>query len=93
MKIAVTYENGQIFQHFGHTKEFKVYDCRDGRVESARVENAGVTGDADRAVEELLAGTLRYSAGANCDHHSHGEGGHCGHHGEHDGCHGGSCHG
>ena len=46
---------------------------------------AGVTGDADRAVEELLAGTLRYSAGANCDHHSHDH-----HHGE-GGC-GGHCH-
>lgn len=26
MKIAVTYENGQIFQHFGRTEMFKVYD-------------------------------------------------------------------
>mgnify|MGYP003417233041 CR=1 FL=1 len=26
MKIAVTYENGQIFQHFGHTEQFKVYE-------------------------------------------------------------------
>ena len=26
MRVAVTYENGQIFQHFGHTAEFKVYD-------------------------------------------------------------------
>ncbi|MFR1808901.1 MAG: NifB/NifX family molybdenum-iron cluster-binding protein, partial [Pygmaiobacter massiliensis] len=25
MRIAVTYENGQIFQHFGHTERFKVY--------------------------------------------------------------------
>ena len=25
MKIAVTYENGQIFQHFGHTAQFKLY--------------------------------------------------------------------
>ena len=24
MKIAVTYENGQIFQHFGHTEQFKL---------------------------------------------------------------------
>ena len=29
MKIAVTYENGQIFQHFGHTQEFKVYEIED----------------------------------------------------------------
>ena len=26
MKIAVTYENNQIFQHFGHTKQFKIYN-------------------------------------------------------------------
>ncbi len=26
MKIAVPYENGEIFGHFGHTKQFKVYD-------------------------------------------------------------------
>ena len=26
MKIAVTYENGQIFQHFGHTEQFRLYD-------------------------------------------------------------------
>ena len=24
MKLAVTYENGQIFQHFGHTEQFKI---------------------------------------------------------------------
>ena len=32
MRVAVTYENGQIFQHFGHTAEFKVYDVQDGKV-------------------------------------------------------------
>uniref|UniRef100_UPI0026F13910 DUF134 domain-containing protein n=1 Tax=Phascolarctobacterium succinatutens TaxID=626940 RepID=UPI0026F13910 len=26
MRIAVTYENGEIFQHFGHNEEIKVYD-------------------------------------------------------------------
>ena len=31
MKIAVTYENGQVFQHFGHTKQFKVYETADGK--------------------------------------------------------------
>ena len=29
MKIAVTYEDGQIFQHFGHTAQFKVYETAD----------------------------------------------------------------
>ncbi len=32
MRIAVTYDNGQIFQHFGHTEEFKFYDIADGAV-------------------------------------------------------------
>ena len=31
MKIAVTYENGQIFQHFGHCENFKVYDVEGKR--------------------------------------------------------------
>ena len=37
MKIAVTYENGQIFQHFGHTAQFKIYDIEDNKVVSAMV--------------------------------------------------------
>ena len=49
---------------------------------------AGVSGDADQAVEELLAGKLSPNAEANCDHHGHGEGHHdCKGHGEgHHGC-------
>lgn len=37
MKIAVTYENGQVFQHFGHTETFKLYEAEGGRVVSSRV--------------------------------------------------------
>lgn len=32
MKIAVTYENGQVFQHFGHTEQFKVYEVENGKI-------------------------------------------------------------
>ncbi len=32
MRVAVTYENGEIFQHFGHTEKFKVYDIEDGQI-------------------------------------------------------------
>lgn len=32
MRIAVTYENGEIFQHFGHTETFKLYDIEDGKI-------------------------------------------------------------
>ena len=31
MRIAVTYEDGQIFQHFGHTETFKIYDVEEGK--------------------------------------------------------------
>ena len=37
MKIAVTYENGQIFQHFGHCEQFKIYDVSEGKVISSAV--------------------------------------------------------
>ncbi len=39
MRIAVTYENGQIFQHFGNTETFKIYDVEEGKVlHSSRYE-------------------------------------------------------
>ena len=44
MKIAVTYENGKIFQHFGHTEHFKVYDVEDGQVKSSAILDSGETG-------------------------------------------------
>ena len=31
-KIAVTYQNGQIFQHFGHTEQFKIYEISNGSI-------------------------------------------------------------
>lgn len=37
MKIAVTYENGNVFQHFGRTESFKLYEVEDGRVISSEV--------------------------------------------------------
>ena len=44
MKIAVTYEDGQVFQHFGHTAQFKIYDVADGKVISAQVVGTGGSG-------------------------------------------------
>lgn len=37
MKIAVTYENGNIFGHFGHTQQFKLYDVQNGKVVASQV--------------------------------------------------------
>jgi len=37
MKIAVTYENGQVFQHFGHTEQFKVYEVENGTIVFSKI--------------------------------------------------------
>ncbi|MDO5541036.1 MAG: NifB/NifX family molybdenum-iron cluster-binding protein [Eubacteriales bacterium] len=37
MKVAVTYENGQIFQHFGHTAQFKLYEVENGQIVKEQV--------------------------------------------------------
>ena len=44
MKIAVTYDNGQIFQHFGRTEEFKIYDVTDGKITASEVVNTNGSG-------------------------------------------------
>ena len=44
MRIAVTYENGNIFQHFGHTEMFKVYDVQDGKVVNSAVVDTNGSG-------------------------------------------------
>lgn len=125
MRIAVTYEKGQIFQHFGHTEYFKIYNVEEGKIISSEVVDTngnghgalagvlnslqaevlicggigggaqaalasagiqlygGVSGDADKAVEEFLKGTLAFNPNVQCNHHehSHGENHTCGSHG------------
>ena len=60
MRIAVTYEDGQVFQHFGHTREFKVYDVEDGEVRSAQVAETNGAGHGALAgvLSALNAGVL-----------------------------------
>lgn len=53
MRIAVTYENGNIFQHFGHTAQFKVYEVQDGKILSGEVVDTMGRG------HSALAGVLR----------------------------------
>lgn len=53
MKIAVTYENGEVFQHFGHTETFKVYEVEDGKVISSQI--IGSDGNGHEALAGLLA--------------------------------------
>ncbi len=54
MRIAVTYDNGEVFQHFGHTEEFKVYEVEDGKVVSSEVIDSN--GQGHGALANLLAG-------------------------------------
>ena len=122
MKIAVTYENNDVFQHFGHTERFKVYDIENGAVAVATIINTngqghgtlvgilkncavdtlicggigpgakhalaevgiklygGVSGNADQAVNDLLANKLNYNSDWECDHHGGYHNGACGDH-------------
>ena len=130
MRIAVTYENGEVFQHFGHSSQFKIYTEDNGKIIASEVIDTngsghsalagllsalgvnalicggigggaqmalagagisvygGVTGNADKAAEDFVAGKLIYNPDAKCDHHDHGEGHTCGEHG----CGNHSCH-
>ncbi|MEG1849066.1 MAG: NifB/NifX family molybdenum-iron cluster-binding protein [Oscillospiraceae bacterium] len=65
MRIAVTYENGQVFQHFGHTEQFKVYDVENGAVTTTAVVNTNGSGHGALAdilkkigVETLICGGI-----------------------------------
>ena len=53
MRIAVTYENGEIFQHFGRTEHFKLYDIEDGTITNEQIVETGGSGHG------ALAGFLR----------------------------------
>ena len=44
MRIAVTFENGNVFQHFGHTKQFKIYDVENGQITKEQVTDTNGSG-------------------------------------------------
>lgn len=48
MKIAVTYEEGNVFQHFGHTSQFKIYVVEENKVSSSEV--IGTNGNGHEAL-------------------------------------------
>ena len=54
MRIAVAYENGMVFQHFGHTQQFKVYEVEDGVV--LREEIVDAAGSGHGALAGFLGG-------------------------------------
>ena len=44
MRSAITFENGEVFQHFGHTAAFKFYDIENGKIISSSVEQTNGSG-------------------------------------------------
>ena len=71
MKLAITCENGQIFQHFGHTAQYKLYEIADGKVVSAEVVDTNGSGHgalagflAQRGVDTLICGGVSGDAAA-----------------------------
>lgn len=54
MKIAVTYDHGEVFQHFGKTASFKIYEVENNQVVSSQV--IGSDGSGHSALAGLLAG-------------------------------------
>lgn len=53
MRIAITFENGNVFQHFGHTQQFKIYDVENGQI--VREEVVDTNGSGHGALAGLLA--------------------------------------
>ena len=65
MKIAVTYENGDIYQHFGHTAQFKIYEVEDGKILSSQILDTNGSGHGalaslldQQGIEALICGGL-----------------------------------
>ncbi|MBO5568204.1 MAG: FKBP-type peptidyl-prolyl cis-trans isomerase [Clostridia bacterium] len=65
MRIAVTYEDGNIFQHFGHTETFKVYEVEDGKIISSSIIGSNGTGHGalagllnDKGIDVLICGGI-----------------------------------
>ena len=65
MRIAVTHENGQVFQHFGHSKEFKIYDVENDVIVKEEVVNTNGSGHgalanflAEQHVDSVICGGI-----------------------------------
>ena len=65
MKIAVTYEQGNVFQHFGHTEQFKIYDIENNSVVNSEIIDTNGSGHGALAgflsshkVEVLICGGI-----------------------------------
>jgi len=65
MRIAVTYDNGNVFQHFGKTENFKVFEVEDNKVVSSEIIGSNGSGHgalagllADNSIDVLICGGI-----------------------------------
>ena len=65
MKVAVTYENGEVFGHFGHTEQFKIYEVEGTEVISSQIVDTNGNGHGalagflkEHGVEVLICGGI-----------------------------------
>ncbi len=65
MRIAVAYDEGNVFQHFGHTEKFKVYEVKDGKVVSSSIIGSNGTGHGalagllnEKGIDVLICGGI-----------------------------------
>lgn len=57
MRIVVTYENENVFGHFGHAKQIKLYDCENGEIVTSKVMSTMCSGHASMASLLKVIGT------------------------------------
>jgi predicted Fe-Mo cluster-binding NifX family protein len=65
MKVAITYENGKVFEHFGQTENFIFYEVKDNKVVSEEIKNTNGLSHAeligflkDNKTDVLICGNL-----------------------------------
>jgi len=63
MRIAVTYENEKIGQHFGHTEQFMMYDIEEGKIVSSEVVHTNGSGHGALAAFLQAAGADKLICG------------------------------
>ena len=65
MKIAVTHRGGEVFQHFGHTEQFKIYEVENGEIKAIKLADTNGSGHGalagflkDNGVDTVICGGI-----------------------------------
>ena len=71
MKLAVTFKDNQVFQHFGHSEQFKIYEVENQKVVESKVISTNGSGHGalatllkDKGVDALICGGIGVGAKA-----------------------------